>query len=470
MRITQYRDGLAASVTQEQDYYPEVQGEIPAGLRGTLYRNGPGRFELGGVRKRHLLDGDGLIQAFSFGPDGRVRYRNRFVRTAKFQREQQAGRFVLPTWSTRAPGGILKNFGHRIQTQAGVTVFCKHGQLYAFDEIGLPYGLNPKDLETLSEQHLGPPDQKLDFKAHTKTDPTNGRWALISFEYGRRNYIHLVEHGADLQLLSHQRLEVPRSVYVHDWFLSERYALVLLHPAIFSPLRYLSGAYSYMDSVRWKPDDGNLLMVIDRQGERQPVFLEAPSRFMWHSLNAYEEGGKIIADFVSYAAPDHFLGQDAALRTVMQGREGLQQHSGLLTRYIVDPVPRKLTETLLSDRNCEFPMLDSRHSTRRHQVGYFTTAPHPTVFHQGLARIDVQSGVEQVADLGEDTQLGEPIFVAEPGAGPNQGWLLTVGLDGKQGKSFLGIFRAQSLADGPVARVLLNHPTPLSFHGDWHRA
>src|SRR5690606_29866570 len=120
--------------------------------------------ELGGVRKRHLLDGDGLIQAFSFGPDGRVRYRNRFVRTAKFQREQQAGRFVLPTWSTRAPGGILKNFGHRIQTQAGVTVFCKHGRLYAFDEIGLPYGLNPKDLETLSEQHLGPPDQKLDFK------------------------------------------------------------------------------------------------------------------------------------------------------------------------------------------------------------------------------------------------------------------------------------------------------------------
>lgn len=87
--------------------------------------------------------------------NGRVRYRNRFVRTRKFELERRAGRFVLPTWPTRAPGGILKNMGHRIRSQAGVTVYCKQGRLYAFDEVGLPYGLDPDTLETLGEQHLG---------------------------------------------------------------------------------------------------------------------------------------------------------------------------------------------------------------------------------------------------------------------------------------------------------------------------
>ncbi len=470
MPLADTQSGLASSLSEELDYFPAIEGRIPDGLRGTLFRNGPGRFELGGVRKRHLLDGDGLIQAFDFLAGGQVRYRNRFVRTSKFLLEQKAGRFVLPTWSTPAPGGILKNIGHRIRSQAGVTVFCKQGRLYAFDEVGLPYGLDPDSLDTLGEQHLGPADKTLDFKAHTKTDPRTGRWALLSFQHGPRAAVHLIEHGADMLFISHQCFEVPRNTYIHDWFLTERYALVLLHPAMFSALRYLSGAFSYIDSLRWKPDEGNLLMVIDRQGGKKPVFLEAPARFMWHSLNAYEDGGRIIADFVSYTEPDHFLGKGAALRTVMQGRDGAQQYNGLLTRYTIDPAARTLTETMLSPRNCEFPMLDLRNATRRHQVGYFTTASRPTVFHHGLARIDMNGGAEQVADLGEDNQVGEPIFVPEPGGGPDQGWLLSLGLDGQRKKSFLGIFSAQRLADGPVARVLLDHPTPLSFHGDWRQA
>jgi all-trans-8'-apo-beta-carotenal 15,15'-oxygenase len=35
-------------------------------LQGTLYRNGPGLFDRGGGRKRMLLDGDGMIQAYQF--------------------------------------------------------------------------------------------------------------------------------------------------------------------------------------------------------------------------------------------------------------------------------------------------------------------------------------------------------------------------------------------------------------------
>lgn len=459
--------GLATSMLVEHDYYPVIEGALPDGLRGTLYRNGPGQFELGGARKTHLLDGDGMIQAFDFD-HGRVRYRNRFVRTEKYLTEQQAGRLVLPTWTTRAPGGMLRNAGHRIRSQAGVTTLVKGDCLYAFDEVGLPYGLDPHTLETRGEQPVGPEGLRLDYKAHTKTDARTGDWVLLAFEHGPRNHIHLVEHDRQGNYRRHQRVASPRASYIHDWFLTEHYALVLLHPIELSLPRYLSGLSSFTDSLSWKPDHGNLLMVLDRSGHEPPLTLEAPASFMWHSLNAYEQGAGIIADFVGYEAPDHFIGERAAFRQIMTGEQGLAQHPGMLHRYVIDLASKRLTQEIICERNCEFPMPDLRMATKRHRYGYMTTAPAPTVFHNGLARIDVDSGRLDIADMGERTHLGEPIFVPDPVVPGEHGWLLSLGLDGVSGNSFLGVFRSEALDDGPLARVWLTHPTPLSFHGYWH--
>ena len=42
----------------------DVEGSLPQDLRGTLYRNGPGKFESGGQPLGHLWDGDGLLSTF----------------------------------------------------------------------------------------------------------------------------------------------------------------------------------------------------------------------------------------------------------------------------------------------------------------------------------------------------------------------------------------------------------------------
>src|SRR5512132_3967861 len=101
---------LACSEHGGRDYVPRVGGRLPASLEGSLYRNGPGLFERGGVRKPHLLDGDGLVQRLSFR-GGNVRYQNRFVGTRKLVKEEAAGRYLHATWSQRAPGGIFSNLG-----------------------------------------------------------------------------------------------------------------------------------------------------------------------------------------------------------------------------------------------------------------------------------------------------------------------------------------------------------------------
>ena len=96
---------LGMSERGGRDETPLIEGEIPRDLHGSLYRNGPGLFERGDLRKPHLLDGDGLVQRLSFA-DGKVRYQNAFVRTAKFVEEEKADAFRYPTWSMRKPGGM----------------------------------------------------------------------------------------------------------------------------------------------------------------------------------------------------------------------------------------------------------------------------------------------------------------------------------------------------------------------------
>ena len=44
----------------------EIDGHLPEGLTGTLYRNGPGKNEVGGKPYAHLFDGDGLLSQFAF--------------------------------------------------------------------------------------------------------------------------------------------------------------------------------------------------------------------------------------------------------------------------------------------------------------------------------------------------------------------------------------------------------------------
>ena len=68
------RDWKAAFATQPAEYAnvaaTVVSGRLPKSLRGTLYKNGPARFERGGVEYAHWLDGDGYLTALTLSGDG----------------------------------------------------------------------------------------------------------------------------------------------------------------------------------------------------------------------------------------------------------------------------------------------------------------------------------------------------------------------------------------------------------------
>jgi len=459
---------LGVSEQGGRSYVPRVEGRLPDGLSGTLFRNGPGLFERGGHRKANLLDGDGLVQRLRFG-DGQVHYRNAFVRTPKFIEEEAAGELKYATWTTRAPGGMLSNLGaNKIESQAGVTIYAFGDKVYAFDEMNPGFEVDPDTLETLGSKQMGRDDTHVGIKAHTKFDPQTGDWIFAGGRYGRTMELHTLIYDKAGRVKEQHVFESPRQCYFHDFFVSENYVIFLLHPLEISLMGFLGGTRSFTDSLVWNRDLANLIAVCPKAGGEPRIF-EAPASFMWHSLNAFEEKGKLIMDFTGYQEPDHFVGEDAFLYNIMEGRMGRSEFPGKIRRYEADLATGRLTETILNHESHDFAMMDPRLVGLRHRVAYFSSGDFADM-GRSLSRLDYETGDFRTFDFGDMVQVGEPIFAPAPGGQIDDGWLLVQCLDGKSRNTFFAILDARHLEDGPLAKIWLDHHMPISFHGAWKAA
>ena len=70
----------------------EVTGRLPDGLRGSFIRNGPNPL-FSPIGRYHMFDGDGMLHSVTFD-EGRVAYRNRWIRSRGLQAEAALGRAV----------------------------------------------------------------------------------------------------------------------------------------------------------------------------------------------------------------------------------------------------------------------------------------------------------------------------------------------------------------------------------------
>ena len=477
--------GMARSLKEEYDYEPIIEGNIPEEISGTLYRNGPGLFERNGYRKNNVLDGDGMIQAFHF-QNGKVNYLNRFVRTQKWMNEEKAEKYLYNTWTTRRPGGMLKNafLQGEFKGQAGVTVRVINGKLYAFDESSLPYELDPQTLETLrGELDFGVHFENVNtlFAAHSKVDGVTGDWIQFGLENGPKANIQVSIFDSNTQLKRFKRYELPLGTYMHDFFVSENYIIFNLQPAVMNPLKFILGMVSYAGSLRWKANKGSTFMVIHKSLQEDPIYLKTDAVWMWHSLNTFEKGDEIIGYFVGYDEPDHFIGNHAQLNKIMTFEtppESLPKASspGTIRMIRINPKTKKITQEILNDdtdKTYEFPILNQQFSGYSNVFGYFAYGDLMGVFHNGITRRNFKTGKTETYKFGFGQYVGEPIFVPirnhhyTIGSMSEPGWLMSLVYDEHTDKSFIAILNAESVQNGPIAKIHLEHHSPMSFHGFW---
>jgi len=156
-----------------------VEGEIPAELEGSLYRNGPNqRFSPRG--DYHLFAGDGMVHAFHIA-NGKVDYRNRWVRTAKWKIEDREGKAVVNAMNPFDCEPEYSDFVLVDKEGLANTAMVWHGgRLLAMEEGHAPYELDPHTLESIGSWTFR---GKLHtaMTAHPKVDPVTGEMVFFAY-------------------------------------------------------------------------------------------------------------------------------------------------------------------------------------------------------------------------------------------------------------------------------------------------
>jgi carotenoid cleavage dioxygenase-like enzyme len=265
-----YLAGNFAPVRSEDDYDLEVTGEIPSGLRGAFYRNGPNpQFEPRG--HYHWFTGDGMIHAF-FVEGGKVAYRNRYVRTPKWQLEHAAGKALFGGFDPRAadPSVTGKDSG-----VANTNIVWHAGRLMALEEAHKPFELDPLSLESRGyvESYKGR------VTAHPKLDPETGEMAWFGYSVGNGWFTKTMSYGvtdANGAVIRRDDFEAPFSSMVHDFLVTRRHALFPILPLTGDLQRAMRGGPAYA----CEPDKGAHVGVMARRRRRRDHALVHDGRLL----------------------------------------------------------------------------------------------------------------------------------------------------------------------------------------------
>jgi carotenoid cleavage dioxygenase-like enzyme len=446
-----FLEGPYAPVAEEITAFDlPVTGSLPAELSGRYLRNGPNPLGLD-EPSPHWFLGPGMVHGVRLRGGTAEWYRNRWVRS-----RQLAGAL-----GEKWPGGPVHA---GMDFAANTHVIAHAGRILATVEAGpLPYELSP-ELDT-----LGPCDfdgtLPGGWAAHTKLDRQTGDLHAVAYFWGWDHVQHVVI-GTDGRVSSTTDVPVSDGPMMHDFALTETYVVLFDLPVTFSMAAAESGSQL---PYAWNPSHQARVGLLPRRGDNRAVrWFEVEPCWVFHTLNAYDDDGRVVVDVCRYE------GAYDLARLAERGPLTLE-------RWTVDPSAGTVTRTCLDDRRQEFPRVDDRIVSRPHRFGYSAAVGEVSratvrstgdfqdaAFAGGLFKHDFVAGSAQVHRFGRDAAVGEAVFApSTPDAAEDDGYVMAFVHNPDRGAADLVIIAAQDFTGEPVACVHLPARVPLGFHGSW---
>jgi carotenoid cleavage dioxygenase-like enzyme len=448
--------GLLSPVRSEDDFEMHVRGRIPDALNGAYFRNGPNpQFDPYG--SYHAFIGDGMIHGFflnSTRDGGQARYRNRWARTPRWLAENKAGRALFggmgmpsdPSVATVNPGG------------ANTNIVSHAGRLMALQEQSEPFEMDTATLESRGFMQTGGK-----FTAHPKKDPETGELVWFAYSAGPEPLNNLIDYGvtnASGKIVRRDRFAAPYCSMIHDFLVTRNYVLFPVLPLTGDLRRAMSGG----PAVAWEPDKGAFVGVMKRNASVDTIrWFQMDPNYVFHPMNAYEDGTKINCDLMEYPSAPLFPNLD--------GSPG-KHVEATLTRWTIDLAQSSNTvkRERIDDLYSEFPRLDERRAGLPYRHGWYAGNVgnrNPLVFN-ALAHIDFATGGRTVRTLAPGDAAGEPIFVPRTADAPEgDGYVLALIYRASEQRSDLLVLHAQDIAGEPAAILELPRRVPAGFHGNW---
>jgi carotenoid cleavage dioxygenase-like enzyme len=347
---------------------------------------------------------------------------------------------------------------------ANTNIIFHAGRLLALEEGHLPTEIEPGTLTRTgycdyNGAIAGP------FTAHPKIDPRTGE--MVFFGYNAAGpltpALSVGSVNASGVVTRFERFESPYASMVHDFIVTEDHSLFPILPLTGSIERAMGGKPPYA----WEPDKGAYVGVMKRNGATKDiVWFRAESCYVFHVMNAWEEGDRIIADVMQFEEAPLFTHPDGSRTDPKRSRARLCRWtfdlSGNTDRFV---------QTYLDDMTGEFPRIDDRRAGFKSSHGWYASAnPDLPMFGalSGIVHVDGKGSRLGNYLLPAGDTISEPVFVARgEDATEGDGWLLAVVWRARENRSDLAVFNATDVETGPVALVQLGHRVPDGFHGNW---
>mgnify|MGYP000932840395 FL=1 len=421
------RDNFAPTFEERTDYDLKVIGHIPESLQGTLLRNGANPQS---GESAHWFLGNGMLHGVRIEAGQAKWYRNRYVKTPLF---------------LKPDGDVMDGLGDMTMSAANTNVIQHAGKIMALEEGHWPFVVS-NELETVGPNNYG---GKLEgaMTAHPKICPETGE--LLAFSYGMTPpYLTYLRASASGELLQTEQIEVPGATMIHDFNVTRNFVIFMDLPAVWN----FEGMATTGLPILWDESYGARLGVMPRNGgNADVVWYEIDPCYVFHPLNAYENGDKIVIDVCRMDD------------TMKPGSSA----PPMLYRWTIDQASGRVTETQLDDRVVDFPRVADAVVGLKHQFGYCAAFAGSAPYGEGLIKYDLEAGTSEYRHL-DGGQASEAVFVKDPTAsGEDGGFLLSYVYQPEIDQSEVLILNAQDMLGEPVARIQIPARVPAGFHGNW---
>jgi all-trans-8'-apo-beta-carotenal 15,15'-oxygenase len=433
------------------------QGKLPAQLVGkNLFRNGPGRQSLGGERYSHWFDGDGMVNKYALTANG-LTHSGKFVQTKKFLEESRAERFLY-----NGSGSTIKHpraiKGPESVNTANIALLPVKNELWALWEAASPYRVAQDTLNTLGQVSFSKELEGVPFSAHPHKDQQGNIWNFGDISYLGQQALIIYQLNELGMLLQYKVIPTPRRSYLHDFAMTEDYLIFYLPPLF--PEKHTT---TLIDSFQWRPEQGGILLVVDKNTLAVVKQIDMEAGFIFHFGNSWQHKDELMVNVCWYADASIMT---EAMADILGTMNTPGQQKSCANRLLINLKTNKLVMER-SELQMEFPQFDGRFAGRatQGQFGITMSSSGGQLDHDAVSRFDFETGKLDSFSFGQGVIVEEPLFIAKTQGQESHGYLVNTSLDYQHGHTQVSVFDAQQISQGPLAHAILPYYLPLGFHG-----